>query len=369
VKPELVAEIEFSGWTGAGMVRQAAFKGLRDDKPASEIHAERPADPATTSIALPNPDPAAQSRPSKSGATVLGVVISKPSKALWPSEGDAKEVTKLDLARYLEQIGQWMLEHVKGRPCSIVRAPDGLNGERFFQRHAMRGTSNLVTLTTVSGDRKPYVQIDRHEALIAMAQIAAVEFHPWNCEPGHPDIPGRLVFDLDPGPDVPFSTTIEAAHELAERLDALGLVPFCKTTGGKGLHVVVPLKVHPKTPLEWGEAKAFARAVCSAMSDDSPDRFVINMAKRVRAGRIFLDYLRNDRMSTAVAPLSPRLRPGAPVSMPLNWSQVKKELDPTGFTIRTAAARLKKAKPWSDYCDAERSLADAIKAFVKKHKN
>ncbi len=369
-RPELVAEIEFAGWTGGGMVRQAAFKGLRDDKPAVEVRAENPMAPGKIDIETPRPEAKVNAKaPVKgqgdTGDTVLGVTISKPGKELWPASGDNAAVTKLDLARYFERIGPWMLEHIKGRPCSIIRAPDGLNGGMFFQRHAMKGISNLVTLMTVSGDRKPYVQIDRHEALIAMAQIAGVEFHPWNCEPGHPEIPGRLIFDLDPGPDVPFATTIAAAREMSERLQALGLITFCKTTGGKGLHVVTPLQVTPKTPVDWPQAKAFAQAVCAGMANDNPKLYLVNMSKRLREGRIFLDYLRNDRMSTAVAPLSPRIRPGAPVSMPLHWSQVRVGLDPMRFTIRSVPALLAKSKPWTDYCDAERPLAPAIKALIR----
>jgi bifunctional non-homologous end joining protein LigD len=360
IEPKLVAEIEFAGWTGDGNVRQAAFKGLREDKPAGEVQAEHPA-PAKEAQ-LPTPAPKARGNRIKGGSdVVMGVVISKPDKPLWP---EPDSYTKLDLAQYLEKVGPWMIEHLKGRPCSIIRAPDGIGGERFFQRHEMKGMSNLLSLAKVEGDRKPYIQIDRLEGLIAAAQIAAIEYHPWNNQPGHPPMPGRLVFDLDPAPDVAFDTVIAAAREMKERLESLGLVAFCKTTGGKGMHVVTPLTVKEKDGLGWDEAKGFAQAVCSAMAADSPDRYLLNMSKKLRARKIFLDYLRNDRMSTAVAPLSPRMRPGAPVSMPLHWSQVRAGLDPQRFTMATAPALLLKSKPWADYCDSERPLKAAIRKLV-----
>ncbi len=360
VKPKLVAEIEFAGFTADGMVRQAAFKGLRQDKLAAEVRAETPAPPETTDL----PKPAPRGNRIKSGSeAVMGVAISKPDKPLWPAPNS---YTKLDLAQYLEKVGPWMMEHLKGRPCSIIRAPDGINGERFFQRHEMRGMSNLLSVTKVKGDRKPYIQIDRIEGLIAAAQIAAIEFHPWNNQPGRPPVPGRLVFDLDPAPEVSFDTAIEAAKEMKERLEAIGLATFCKTTGGKGLHVVTPLSVKEKDGLGWDEAKAFAQAVCAAMTQDSPDKYLLNMSKKLRTGKIFLDYLRNDRMATAVAPLSPRMREGAPVSMPMHWSQVRAGLDPKRFTMKTAPALLAKSKPWADYCESEVSLKAAIQKFVKR---
>ncbi len=342
-RPKLVAEIEFAGWTGGGMVRQAAFKGLRADKPAREVRAEKP----------PPPAPAA----------VMEVSLSNAGKVLWPAAAGSPAFTKLDLARYLQTVGPWMLAHVKGRPCSLVRAPEGIEGEHFFQRHAASSASALFTRVKVSGDREPYLQIDRLEALIAAAQIAALELHPWNCAPGKPETPGRLVFDLDPAPDVGFDRVIAGVLELRERLESLGLATFCKTTGGKGLHVVVPLQSRGK--LGWTQAKAFAQGVCAQMAADSPERYLLQMAKKDRVGRIFLDYLRNDRLSTAVAPLSPRARPGAPVSMPLNWPQVRAGLNPARFTLGTAPNLLKRSKPWTDYCDSEVPLERAIQRLSR----
>ncbi|HEY1752229.1 MAG TPA: DNA ligase D [Caulobacteraceae bacterium] len=358
--PKLVAEIEYAGFTGDGNVRQASFKGLREDKPASDVGPERPA-PMDQPLAEPAPKPAAKA--ARGSNVVMGVTISHPDKPLWPDDGEGEPITKLELARYLEAVGGWMMPHLKGRPCSIIRAPDGIGGERFFQRHAGKGTSSLLEVVTVSGDRQPYLQIDRVEGLAAVAQVAAVELHPWNCWPGEPDRPGRLVFDLDPAPDLGFDAVIDAAKAMKERLEALGLETFCKTTGGKGLHVVTPLARDAR--LDWPTAKAFAREVCARLAADAPDHFLINMAKARRGGKIFLDYLRNDRMSTAVAPLSPRGRPGATVSMPLTWTQVRKGLDPKRFTLRSVPALLGKSDAWDGYDDAARPLKDAIRKLGK----
>ena len=366
LKPELVAEIEFAGWTADGQVRQAAFKGLREDKPAAEVEAEKPASPAKTEVPDPETSKPAPKPFRKGGKVeVMGVMISSPDKPLWPDAGDGEPVTKVDLARYYEAVGSWLIDHIKGRPCSIIRIPDGIGGEQFFQRHAMPGTSNLLELVTVLGDKKPYLQIDRVEGLAAIAQIGGVELHPWNCEPGQPEVPGRLVFDLDPGPDVKFSAIVEAAREIRDRLDDLGLVSFCKTTGGKGLHVVTPLAVPKGKKLSWDIAKGFAHDVCEQMARDNPGLYLIKMAKNQREGRIFLDYLRNDRMATAVAPLSPRARPGATVSMPLTWTQVKADLDPKRFTVRTVPGLLATSSAWQDYCDGQRPLEQAIKRLGK----
>lgn len=368
-KPELVAEIEFAGWTGGGMVRQAAFKGLRADKPAAEVEAETPEPAQSARLAEPSPATVQPDKPGRTPApagatTVMGVVISSPDKALWPRSADQDApLTKTDLARYFEAVGPWMLDHIRGRPCSIIRAPDGIGGQTFFQRHAGKGASNLIAQVQVEGDKQPYLQIDRVEALAALAQMGAIELHPWNCREGDPERPGRLVFDLDPGPGVTFDDVVQAARDVKERLEALGLVAFCKTTGGKGLHVVTPLA--KARGLDWEAAKAFAQGLAQRMAADDPDLYVAVMSKARREGRIFVDYLRNSRLATAVAPLSPRAREGAGVSMPLTWGQVRKGLDPLRFTVRTVPALLARTEAWADYADAERPLAPAIRKLAR----
>jgi bifunctional non-homologous end joining protein LigD len=383
VKPDLVAEIEFAGWTRTGMIRQAAFKALREDKKARDVVAEIPAPPAADTMATRSAKargarvprtktrpaaPASGARPHAGLAVVLGVTISKPEKPLWPNALDGMPVTKLDLANYYEQVGEWMLPHLIGRPCSLVRLPSGLGSAQFFQRHAMAGMSVFLSSVKVRGEKEPYLQIDRIEALAAVAQIAALEIHPWNCVPGDPEVAGRLVFDLDPAPDVEFAAVVAGALEIRDRLAKVGLESFCKTTGGKGLHVVTPLAAG-RQAIEWPVAKNFAHMICAQMAGDSPNRYLDNMSKPKRAGKIFLDYLRNDRTATAVAVLSPRARDGAPVSMPIDWKEARPGLDPKRFTVRSAAVLLRKTRPWEGYRKASRSLSAAIRALTQSDKS
>lgn len=334
-----------------------------DDPPDPEKAGKRPKRANSGPSFTPAPPPE-MARVKATGNTVLGITISKPDKLLWPAEGGGEAVSKRDLAEYLASVGPWMIQHLSGRPCSVIRAPDGIKGQQFFQRHAMAGAEGHVELVKVSGDREPYLQIDKVEGLVAMGQLAALEFHPWNCAPHEPGIAGRLIFDLDPAPDVPFSAVIEAAKELRERIETLGFTAFCKTTGGKGLHVVTPLSSRSTDAVGWEQAKMFAHTISAQMASDSPTRYLIKMTKALRKGRIFIDYLRNDTKATAVAPLSPRARPGAPVSMPLTWAQVRAGLDPKRFTIASAPALMAKSQPWADYYKAAYPLKAAIKKLV-----
>ena len=259
VRPELVAEIEFAGWTGAGHGAAGLLQGAAGGQ-AGGRSGGGDARPRRRRRRLRRPPPSVHAHQGWNDV-VMGVPISHPDKTMWPQAGkDGKPVTKLDLARYYEAVGPWLLRHLKGRPCSIIRAPDGIGGQTFFQRHAMPGSSNLLELVTVSGDRKPYLRSTAWKDWPPWRRSRRWSFTPGTASPFHPDIPGRLVFDLDPGPEVDFPTVIDAAKEVRDRLEELGLVSFCKTTGGKGLHVVTPLARAAKGNPSWAEAKAFAQS-------------------------------------------------------------------------------------------------------------
>jgi len=351
VEPKVVAEVEFSNITADGVLRQASYKGIREDKPAASIRpdAERAAEtamPKSKAKSQPNPKPAAVS--GKRDAIVSGITITNSSKVLWPETDGTPAITKLELAQYYEKAASRILPHIAGRPLSMVRAPEGIEGQRFFQRHVFAGAEKYLTPVRISGRKEVYVAIDSEEGLVALAQAAVLELHPWGSKPGSPDTPDRLIFDLDPAPDVDFDTVIVAAKAMRERLESLGMTAFVKTTGGKGIHVVTAIKGTPKKPLTWPEAKSFARDVCIAVERDDPTRYTTNMSKKVRGGKIFLDFLRNDRMATAVAPWSPRARPGAHISMPLPWPKLRAGLDPAKFNLGDAKALLKGADPWKD---------------------
>ncbi|HEV2081711.1 MAG TPA: DNA ligase D [Brevundimonas sp.] len=368
VKPVLVAEIEHGGYTESGTLRHAAYKGLREDKAAAEV-TERPQAP-TPAGKSGKPDRVAAAlhvpgEPAPGGKRgkliVAGVSISNPDKILWPAVDDRPAITKGELVRYYEMAVDRILPHVADRPVSIIRAPDGIAGQKFFQRHAMPGSNPRLKLMDVK-ERAPYVAVSDVGGLVAIGQSGGLELHPWGCAPDDPETPEQITFDLDPDEGLDFADVIAAAKVMKKELEALGLNPFVKTTGGKGLHVVVPIRTDARSRIEWDQCKAFAKEVCERVRRDQPDRFTTTIAKKARGGKIFLDYLRNGRMATAVAPWSPRARPGAGVAFPLSWGQVKSGLDPRAFTLHDAAALLKKPDPWPDF----RAGAVSLRPILKK---
>ena len=366
VEPKLVAEIEFENVTQDGLFRQAAFKGLRLDKPADSVVPEIPADAPEQE----QRDMAAKTKPRtkenpKKDDSVLGIKISHPEKELWPKSASGRAVTKFDLAHYYAAAAQKMLPHIADRPISVVRAPDGIAGQHFFQRHEMKGTAAPMLAIKVKGEDQPYLGVDNAKALVALAQQAVTEIHPWGCKAGDPETPERIIFDLDPAPDVDFARVIEGARELRKRLEALGFTPFVKTTGGKGLHVVIAVKGTPAKPARWEDAKAFAKAVSVQLEKDQPQRYTTTIAKKARTGKIFVDYLRNDKTSTGIAPWSPRAREGATIAVPLDWKDVTAKLDPQKFTIRTSAKLLAKADPWDGLAKSAKPLDVAIRKLAK----
>jgi bifunctional non-homologous end joining protein LigD len=373
VEPKLVAEVEYATITQDGLLRQASFKGLREDKPARSVSLEQPAkvqeaeerseDEVMGAVATV-PKNGAKKRAANSGNVVAGITISNPDKVLWPASKKAPEVGKLELARYYEMAAERMLPHIAKRPISLVRAPDGINGEKFYQRHVLAGVAHALAIP-IAGEKQPFHGVNSVEGLVALAQAGVVEIHPWGAKPGDPETPERLIFDLDPAPDVPFDTVIESAKELRDVLAAIGFTPFVKTTGGKGLHVVVAIEGARNKPITWEDAKAFSLQVVELMAAAAPDRYVTNMSKKQRGGKIFLDYLRNARSATAVGPWSPRAREGAPIAVPLTWNQLKKGLDPSAFTIPAAAPLLKRADAWKDLAKSGYSVEAARKKLEK----
>ena len=343
VVPVLVAEIEHAGYSKDGLLRQAAFKGLREDKAPADVTAP--------------PQPPA---PKAGDMVVAGIGISHPDKILWPATDNHAAVSKADLILYYEAVAERLLPHVLDRPVSIIRAPDGIVGQRFFQRHLMAGRHPGLRAVDL-GEGRPYVAITDLSGLIAIGQSGGLELHPWGCTPGDPETPDQITFDLDPDEGLDFDAVVAAASLLKPRLKALGLTPFVKTTGGKGLHVVVPIKTDARSRIDWDQAKAFAKGVSEAMKADHPDRFTTTLAKKARGGRIFLDYLRNGRAATAVAPWSPRARPGAGIACPLSWDQVKPGLAPRAFNLLTGAALLATPDPWAAFRASAASLKPALR--------
>jgi len=334
VAPELVAHVNFSEWTPDGKLRHPSFQGLREDKPASEVvrEKEKPLSKVKSSKSKSSP------AKSQSNNVVAGITITHPDRVLWPDS----RITKLDLAKYYAAIAPRLLAQAGRRPMSLVRCPQGDIGQCFFQRHAGQGMSSHVkgVLVEGHGEGKPYIYIEDAAGLVSLVQMGTIELHVWNAMVDSVKKPDRVIFDLDPAPQVKWERVRDAAHEVRDNLKRLGLVSFLKTTGGKGLHVVVPFKPGPS----WAEAKRFARAFSDAMAKNAPDRFTINSRKDVRTGRIFIDYLRNDETASAVAAYSVRARQGAPVSMPIDWKELGDLRSGSAFGMAETLKR--RGDPW-----------------------
>jgi bifunctional non-homologous end joining protein LigD len=284
---------------------------------------------------------------------LLGVTLSNPGKILWAEQG----VTKSELADYYIAVADRMLPHIARRPVTLVRCPVGAEKKCFYQRHVASGVLPQFREVTVPGFDEPYLYIEDTAGLIAAVQMGTLELHPWGVTVDVPDKPDRLIIDLDPAEGLGFETVVAAALDVRARLEALGLTSFCKTTGGKGLHVVVPIL--PDT--EWRQAKAFTKKLAELMSEERPDLYLPRISKAEREGRIFIDYLRNDPTSTAVGPYSTRSRPGAPVAMPIAWEEVTPKLDPCAFTLRTVPDHIADTPdPWAELGATRQSLAPAI---------
>ncbi len=379
VKPQLVGEVEFTEWTPDGSLRHPSFKGLREDKPAKrivkeiaispkaaapEIETELEEEPSISKTVKAKPvkaekasAPTVKALPAKvsdkNKAVVGGISISHPQRVIYPGT----PFTKQELAEYYLSVSDKIMPHIVDRPLSMVRCPEGAGEPCFFQRHVGLGKSPYLheVRVGVKGEARDYLMIHDVEGLISLVQWGVIELHPWQCAANNLDKPDRIIFDLDPDPSVSLRQLIEGAQEVRQRMQELGLVTFLKTTGGKGLHVVVPL-----TPgYSFPAIKSFARAIAESMASDSPTKYIANMSKAKRAGKIFVDYLRNDVTSTAVAPYSARAREGATVSTPVAWEELTANLKLPSFTIDTVPQRLKKQKkdPWQDFRKTKQKIA------------
>jgi bifunctional non-homologous end joining protein LigD len=335
VKPKLVAEIQYRGWGSEGLLRQASFKGLREDKPAEEIVLEKQPTARARSIIV------------RAG----GVRLTHPERILWPDPG----VTKQGLADFYCDIERWILPHVTGRVLSAVRCPSGADKQCFYARHAWAGLTDHVRLVDV-GESEPMFAIEDLKGLLALVQASVLEIHPWGSRIDRLEEPDRIIFDLDPGEGVPWGRVIEAAKEVRDRLKTHKIKSFVKVSGGKGLHVVAPIARGP----DWDRVKEFSRRIAEAMTADKPALYLDRMTKKLRRGKVFVDYLRNGRGSTAVAAYSTRARKGAPVCVPLDWEELSEAIGPSHFTIDNLRQRLDflQTDPWAGFQKLRQGLPD-----------
>ena len=342
IKPELVAEVEHRGRSSDGLLRQASYQGLRGDKPAKQVNrADRPA-------GATNPD----------DATVQGVKITHPTRVIDPTTG----TTKLDIARYYERVAETLLLDMADRPVAVVRNPDGITGESFFQRHPQQTLKGRISTVKDPEDKEQLLCVRNVKDLITLVQFGVIEIHPWQTHIDKLDKADRFILDLDPAPDVPFGAVTLAAMLVRKRLEELGLKSIVKTTGGKGLHVIVPLR----PAATWPVAKGFAKAMADSLAREEPSIFLAKASKAARKGRIYVDYLRNDRGSTAVGAYCVRARQGLPVAMPIAWGEVTESLRPADYNIESVATvtlpkEWRDARNWRQGLDAAKQRAVGMK--------
>jgi bifunctional non-homologous end joining protein LigD len=364
VKPELVVEVEFRGVTHDGLLRQAAFKGVREDKPAGEVVREIPAEeamPATQRQMRKSADrkrSRQQAKPSRrpppararSGGQVevADVALTHPDRVYWADVG----VTKQDLADYYVAVWKLIAPHLVNRPLAIVRCPDGISGECFFQKHIAANIKESPLRHVVDSKEHDVIAVEKLSDLIELAQFGALEIHVRGSRMGRLEVCDRIVFDLDPGESVGWKEIVAAAQETRDRLKALKLKSFVKLSGGKGIHVVVPIG-----GADWDTTKRFAAHVAASMTADSPQRYLAKMTKSLRKGKIFIDYFRNSREATSVAVYSTRARAGASISMPVSWEALARTTAGNQFTIENWKRHLK-ADPWADIGKIRQRLPD-----------
>jgi bifunctional non-homologous end joining protein LigD len=342
VEPRLVAEVEFRAWTADGNLRHAAFRGLREDKVAKDVTRE----------SVPSDKSAKAEKPQ-----ARKVKLTHPDRIYWPDAG----VTKEGLADYYAEVWPRIAPFIVDRPLALMRAPEGIEGQMFFQKHGWRGMNKAIGLTDDPNDKTDEKNIVIHDldGLMALVQSGVLEIHPWGAAAKNLEKPDIIIMDLDPGEGVPWSRVIEGAEEVKRRLEAVGLAAFLKTSGGKGLHVVTPLK----PSAGWDAVKDFAKSIADDMAEDEPEAYVSTITKSKRTGKILIDYLRNGRGNTAVAPYSTRARKGAAVSMPIEWDELSDAIGPAYFTVLNALQRLASLKqdPWENFRSAAKPLPQTPK--------
>jgi bifunctional non-homologous end joining protein LigD len=367
VEPDLVAQVEFTEWTDEGRMRQPVFLGLRDDREARHVVREQPGiveGGGIDTVAAGRPWEGLRRHATRTHAVsgeevvdLLGVRLTHPDRVYYPGLG----FTKLDLALYYVSIADAVLPHLEGRPLTLVRCPEGVGGETFYQKNAGFWTPPQVRRFAVSGKGEEHLFVDSVAGLVALAQAGILEIHPWNSRVARIEEPDQVIFDLDPDEALPFSRVATAARRVRALLTELGLESFVKTTGGKGLHVCVPLQPEHG----WEELEEFTRAVALRLARDEPQAFTANMAKAHRKGKVYVDYLRNVRGANAVGVYSTRAREGAPVSVPVEWNELDRLSGATDFTVAEVPLRVLGfasggADPWRRYLEVKQRAPTSL---------